>query len=359
VPSSRHEALVEPIRQEPTLLQVLLRRALGDTASVEVLESFDLVHARIVDPTVPQLVSPSRLCELAIEVPLRDRGGRAVMLIEVQLRRERAKELSWPLYWAAAYARYAGGPTWLVVITTRHATERWANDVLARSIPAVGRWLVLGPSNVPRIASAHDARRDPAAAIFSALVHAGSERDVELVEAMATACSTLPSERGKVFFDILQRWLSSAARVELEAMMLKHGPVSDWARQHLAEGLKRGREEGREQGRIEAAQRALLAVIEGRGLALTQALRKQVRTCRDVAVLERWLKRAAVADTNAQIFASPVRGARSRSGRATAAGRSRPGSRRRRARRAGRRGDARPSARLRPAAGRAARPRRA
>jgi hypothetical protein len=81
-------------------------------------------------------------------------------------------------------ARVAGGPVWLVVITTRSAVEAWATHVLADVIPRAGGWSVVGPSSTRRITTQAAARRDPSAALLSAMIHAGS-RDEDLVPAIA------------------------------------------------------------------------------------------------------------------------------------------------------------------------------
>ena len=70
-------------------------------------------------------------------------------------------------------------------------------------------------------------------------------------------------------------------------------------------GLVEGREEGREAGRVAEARAAVLTVLGARGLAV-DAARERVNACDEVAVLERWLRRAAVAAAVADVFAEPT-----------------------------------------------------
>ncbi|MFF4241090.1 hypothetical protein ACFYYL_34900 [Actinomadura geliboluensis] len=52
----------------------------------------------------------------------------------------------------------------------------------------------------------------------------------------------------------------------------------------------------RAQGRAEGEAKALLVVLEGRGIAVPNEVRRRVMGCTDSDQLERWLKRAAVVD---------------------------------------------------------------
>ena len=59
---------------------------------------------------------------------------------------------------------------------------------------------------------------------------------------------------------------------------------SDFAKAHRAEG------------RAEGEAKALLLVLEGRGIAVRNEVRKRVMSCVDSDQLEGWLRRAAVVD---------------------------------------------------------------
>jgi predicted transposase YdaD len=66
-------------------------------------------------------------------------------------------------------------------------------------------------------------------------------------------------------------------------------PIYDrWERKTLA----RGRREGKAEGRAEGLREGVLAVLEGRGLPVTAAQRKQVLACTDEAQLDAWLRAA-------------------------------------------------------------------
>lgn len=85
--------------------------------------------------------------------------------------------------------------------------------------------------------------------------------------------------------------------------------------QGLSKGLSKGRTEGRTEGRIEGKAEAVLAVLEGRGLRVTAAQRKQVLGCTDGEVLDAWLRAAGTApDVKTLLSAGGQRRARAKSG---------------------------------------------
>ncbi|NJL26439.1 MAG: hypothetical protein HC897_00500 [Thermoanaerobaculia bacterium] len=62
-----------------------------------------------------------------------------------------------------------------------------------------------------------------------------------------------------------------------------------------AEGEARGRAEGRAEAQLETLRAAILDLFTARGLSANDEVRAAIATCRDVALLKRWLHRAAVA----------------------------------------------------------------
>jgi hypothetical protein len=75
--------------------------------------------------------------------------------------------------------------------------------------------------------------------------------------------------------------------------------VSEGYAQGQIEGEARGRAEGEAEGRA----RALLLVLEGRGLPMTEEQRAQIRVCADLALLEGWLVAALTAPSVAELLA--------------------------------------------------------
>jgi hypothetical protein len=65
----------------------------------------------------------------------------------------------------------------------------------------------------------------------------------------------------------------------------------DWENETLAKGVAKGVAKGKAEGKAEA----VLAVLEGRGLTVTAAQRRQVLACTDVARLDAWARAAGTA----------------------------------------------------------------
>jgi hypothetical protein len=69
---------------------------------------------------------------------------------------------------------------------------------------------------------------------------------------------------------------------------------SDFAKKYFGQGLEKGLEEG------EA--RAVVKVLEARGLKVSKAVRQRVASCADLAQLDQWLQRATAVKKAAEIF---------------------------------------------------------
>jgi hypothetical protein len=72
---------------------------------------------------------------------------------------------------------------------------------------------------------------------------------------------------------------------------------SDFARKYVAQG--------RAEGRTEEAANALLMVLEARGVAVLDTERERILAQKDPERLERWLKKAAVASSVAEVLDEP------------------------------------------------------
>jgi hypothetical protein len=62
---------------------------------------------------------------------------------------------------------------------------------------------------------------------------------------------------------------------------------------------------GREEGRTEEAARALLTVLRVRGIAVPDAARERILAQNEPECLERWLEKAAVAQSVADVLDEP------------------------------------------------------
>jgi len=83
----------------------------------------------------------------------------------------------------------------------------------------------------------------------------------------------------------------------------------EYERSKMAEQDERGRisfahRQGEHKGKIEAKIEAILAFLAARGVAVSDDLRARIEACRDAAVLDRWIVRAATAASAEEIFSA-------------------------------------------------------
>jgi hypothetical protein len=84
-------------------------------------------------------------------------------------------------------------------------------------------------------------------------------------------------------------------------MMKGYEYQSDFAKKYYGQG----RDEGRTEGRTEGAAGALLTVLRARGFTVPDAARERIVAEKDPARMERWLERAAVAASIADVLDDP------------------------------------------------------
>jgi hypothetical protein len=107
-----------------------------------------------------------------------------------------------------------------------------------------------------------------------------------------------------IYWDAFLASLSKAVRKELEMELRilvseNWRPRSDWGKELYAKGEAKGRTEGA----AEAKAASVITLLEHRGLPVNPALRERVSHCTDLALLERWFRRAITAPTIEEAFA--------------------------------------------------------
>jgi hypothetical protein len=120
-----------------------------------------------------------------------------------------------------------------------------------------------------------------------------------------SACGTLDDERRELYTEVVLSFVNAAARRALEAEMSfeRMETRSQYLREQWDRAEAKGREEGREQGALDTLARAVLDVLEARGIRVGDDQRAAVLACSDAAVLRGWLVRAATVETGDALFA--------------------------------------------------------
>lgn len=92
--------------------------------------------------------------------------------------------------------------------------------------------------------------------------------------------------------------LNDAARTALEALMRSgnYEYQSELARHYVAQG--------REAGILEGERRALLEVLEARGLQVDEQAHQRIAACTELEQLKRWLRKAVSIHSVQELFES-------------------------------------------------------
>jgi len=119
------------------------------------------------------------------------------------------------------------------------------------------------------------------------MTYGETEAGVTIAEVVLPVVRRLDDERAKFYYDLVYAALGDAARQALEAKMVKgYQYQSDFAKKYVA------------QGRAES----LLTVLHARGIPVSDAARERIEAERDAARHARWLERAIVASSLAEIL---------------------------------------------------------
>jgi hypothetical protein len=122
------------------------------------------------------------------------------------------------------------------------------------------------------------------------------------VEAVWAALEIVDHDHATLYADVLLTVLPAAARDYLEACMATttgHRYYSDFARRYFDQGEAEGEAKGQAKGEA----RAVLAVLDARGIEVPDELRERIAGCTDLEQLDTWVRRAATARTAQDLFA--------------------------------------------------------
>ena len=285
MPSFVHESLVDLFRECPALAPALVR----ETAR------FELPHGTVARVTAGEFADLD-IAEFRADVVIRldDAHGRAreILIVDVQLDRDRAKHVSWPLYVTSARARFGCMAT-LLVICIDGPVANWC----VRPIPIDHNGsmfcpMVIGPEQLPRIADGERARAFPELAILATAAHGSEGNAPELALAALQACEALDSRRSVRYADFILASLGEAARRALEKLMSlrKYEFQSDFAKKYVSQGQRDDR------------RAVLLRLLAQRFDELPEAVRVRIEQA-EMEELEVWTDRVIPARTLAEVFA--------------------------------------------------------
>ncbi|MFI2423503.1 hypothetical protein ACH5A7_05290 [Streptomyces sp. NPDC018955] len=288
--SSSHEALHRIFQQDPGLFARVARNlgvAFPPPVSASEL-STDLTETQPLERRVDTLLR------------METEDGSFVLAVESQSEPDPRKPASWAYYLAHVYAKYGVPPVLLVVCADRR-TAAWAAqrvDIGPRQWPSLTlRPLVLGPDDVPVIASPDEAARDIPLTVLSAALHRRDPDADAILNALAKALKGLSADdesTAGTFIELMEQGLGKTPAADIWRHLMAVDLSffqSQTAQQLRAEGETKGRAE------------AVLVLLGHRGVEVSEEDRERIIGCGDPDVLDLWLTRALTATSTAEIFA--------------------------------------------------------
>ncbi|HEX2573083.1 MAG TPA: hypothetical protein VH877_26280 [Polyangia bacterium] len=291
MPSFPHELPLALFRNCPELVPYLLKQLQVELPAYR--------EVRIVESNLTELTPTEYRADLVLTLNDGDTPLAAVVA-EAQLTIDHDKEYSWPHYVTGARARLRI-PVVLLVICNDEKVANWARQEIVIGGDWRFRPIVLGPAQVPWVKTPELARQLPELAVLSALAHGNEPAGMEVLLPTLEALLTLDEQRKGFYYDVVLRSLNDAMRRALEQELRmqsgKYEYQSDFARTYFGQGLAEGEAKG------EA--KALLAVLEARGIMLDPATHERIVGCMDAEQLQRWIVRAATASSLHEVFGTP------------------------------------------------------
>ncbi|MDX2682257.1 hypothetical protein [Streptomyces soliscabiei] len=139
--------------------------------------------------------------------------GAYLLVVESQGKPDDRERGSWPYYLAYLREKYRCEPV-LIVVTQSRATARWAAEPMHVGVPtrpSMTVWpFVLGPENVPLIATEREARQDPPLAVLSAMTHGRGRQAPAILESLEAALRTMDRETAAVLAQFVDSCLGDA-----------------------------------------------------------------------------------------------------------------------------------------------------
>jgi hypothetical protein len=232
--SQLHEGLLSLVRDQPAFIVDVLKLLQIDVPR--------FAEARLAEAALNELVPVEYSADAVVLFV--DRKPVFGVIVEAQLRRDKRKPFTWPVYVVTARARHECQVV-LVVIAPKASIAKWAAKPIEIGGGMIHRPVVIGPDGIPQITDPDQAIREPRLAVLSAVAHGRGDPAIAatIAAAASTAVERLPEEHWMLYWGLIDSALSMAARKGFE--MLPEGLkfLSQSQRRFLAQGEARGRAE--------------------------------------------------------------------------------------------------------------------
>jgi hypothetical protein len=130
--------------------------------------------------------------------------------------------------------------------------------------------------------------------VFSALTHSRRTEVRGILEALATALTTIDDESAANLAEFTETGLGDTAGRQIWWALVATRTYPFVSQMRL---------QAREEGRVETLAEAILTVFDERRIQVDQASRARIESCDDVEMLNAWLRRSVVVATASELFA--------------------------------------------------------
>ncbi len=286
MPSAEHETPIALAKLDPSLVAWLL----ANLFDVKVPDYHHArAHATDVRVVVPRTYHADGMLVFC------DASDRAVLagVLEVQRGWDPGKRWTWRLYVAQLEAELMVSVALVVYCPDTAIAHRYRGALESDGISLLLRPLIFTPDDVPLVLDLDLARTNPSLAVFSTLCH-GEHDDVDAAfPALAAALQALGPQKAILYYDIVLAGLPETPRTRWEEFMTTT-VGSEYRSELLREVDARGEARG------EA--KAVLTVLNARGVSLPDDVREHILACDDLDQLDTWLRRAGTATSTDDVL---------------------------------------------------------
>ncbi|MGA4990526.1 hypothetical protein [Nonomuraea bangladeshensis] len=294
-PTQEHEFLLELVRNRPSLVATLL------TEMGVPVPAFD--EARLESPDFTDCVPTEYRADSV--VVLADGKPLSGIVLEVQRAYRDEKTWSWPVYLATLRARLKCPCTLLVFCPDTRVAAKCGRPIDMGHPGWSLRPIVLGPEQVPMITDLERAVAEPELTALSAIVHGPTEEGFKVLQTFHDAHEHLPEELksySDLVLSVLPEFVVAKFKEISMAMDINYEPRSKLVREWVDHGITQGIEQGITQGVTQGEAKAVLRILERRGLAVPEEARERIHTCEDPELLLAWVDRALTVTSVDELF---------------------------------------------------------
>lgn len=264
--SVEHQVYVDFFVNSRTLAPELLRRC----------ARIDLPHHHITGPSKDLTETTSIEYRVDATLILRDAAYAvtSAIIVEVQLHTDERKRFTWPSYVAGLRAQLQC-PVYLLVYTNTPYMAHWCAHTLEIGHPGYALTpIVIQQAELPRSVDRELVQTLPELGLLTSIAHA----DRDLASDTIKAIDLLPSDRKKLYWDVLLSRLPAAMRAALlEEQMQGYQYQSDFARKYVAEGLAKGIA----RGRVKTLRETVVKLVERQPPEIVESVRAAIRIVKD------------------------------------------------------------------------------